>query len=281
VAVGLSISTIRRLIQSGRLRARFERGDKGQHRYFIARADLATLAAVGKGTDFLGGGEDDRREPSQSRSSTLLPPDRPRSTQEHPTAPAANGDHEPLVAPSQPPREAMELHGLHEAHAAPSPSPADPMPTRSPEAPGGGDQEHPAAPPQNGDTPRVPLGTRRQEAPRHDPHGAHGAPTVGVGEPGSLKDQAAYLELAVLRERLSGAQEAVRLHAERVRGQAKDIGFLHAQLDQSREAETQLRVLLARVTAALPPPEEKPALVARTLPPPPKKVRWWWPWGRG
>ena len=102
-----------------------------------------------------------------------------------------------------------------------------------------------------------------------------------MGEPGSLKDQAAYLELAVLRERLSGAQEAVRLHAERVRGQAKDIGFLHAQLDQSREAETQLRVLLARVTAALPPPEEKPALVARTVLAPPRKVRWWWPWGRG
>jgi hypothetical protein len=103
----------------------------------------------------------------------------------------------------------------------------------------------------------------------------------GGAEPGSLGDQAAYLELAVLRERLAGAQEAVRLHAERVRGQAKDIGFLHAQLDQSREAETQLRVLLARVTAALPSPEERPALLAGSLAAPPKKVRWWWPWGRG
>ena len=48
LAVGLSISTIRRLIQSGKLRARFERGDKGQNRYFIATADLVPLAALGQ-----------------------------------------------------------------------------------------------------------------------------------------------------------------------------------------------------------------------------------------
>src|SRR5438552_1223310 len=47
LAVGLSISTIRRLIQNGRLPARYERGDKGQNRYFIALADLAPLAALG------------------------------------------------------------------------------------------------------------------------------------------------------------------------------------------------------------------------------------------
>jgi hypothetical protein len=77
-----------------------------------------------------------------------------------------------------------------------------------------------------------------------------------------------------LRERLAGAQEAVRLHAERVRGQAKDIGFLQSQLDQSRKAEEQLRVLLARLTTALPSPDEPKALEARNVTPTPQRSRW-------
>jgi hypothetical protein len=273
VAVGLSISTIRRLIQSGKLPARFERGDKGQHRYFIARADLATLAAVGKGPEFIGS------EPAASRSSAS-PPERSRSTQEYPEAATTKGAHEALAAPRHTQRGTAEPHGHHEGHEAPSASPAELAASRRPEASGGGDHQ-PQASPRDGVH-------GRQVAPQREHHGVYAAPPaaagtyeVGGGEAGSLKDEAAYLELAVLRERLAGAQEAVRLHAERVRGQAKDIGFLHAQLDQSREAETQLRVLLARVTAALPPPEEKPALLAHPVTPSPKKVRWWWPWGKG
>jgi hypothetical protein len=79
----------------------------------------------------------------------------------------------------------------------------------------------------------------------------------------------------VVRERLQGAQEAVRLHAERVRAQAKDIGFLQAQLDKSREAERELRILMAQgvtaqqqTAAALNGIEERPALPA------PRRSRW-------
>jgi len=229
VAVGLSISTIRRLIQSGRLSARFERGDKGQHRYFIARADLATLAAIGKGTSLEprstparpaeGGGE--RGAGSAGKSGV---PDRRDGKLEPP-----EGHHDP---PSQGVHGAL-ADGAARAGSGPAPQPP------------------PAAP-------RA---------------GAHGAHAEGVHE--ALGDQAAHLELAVLRERLAGAQEAVRLHAERVRGQAKEIGFLQSQLDRSREAEEQLRVLLARLTAALPPPAtERPALEARDITPP-QRVRWW------
>jgi len=109
-------------------------------------------------------------------------------------------------------------------------------------------------------------------------------------EGGGLSEAAARLELAVVRERLAGAQAATRLHAERVRGQAEEIRFLQAQLDRSREAEEQLRVLLARLTAALPEKGTAPALEARNIihplrgyPPPdpkaPGRARWW-PFGR-
>jgi hypothetical protein len=94
---------------------------------------------------------------------------------------------------------------------------------------------------------------------------------------------AAQWELAVLRERLAGAQEAVRLHAERVRGQSRDIGFLQAQLDRSREAEEQLRVLLARLTAVLPPAvavAAPKALEAINVTPAGPQVRWWQFWRR-
>jgi helix-turn-helix protein len=253
LAVGLSISTIRRLIQNGRLPARYERGDKGQNRYFIARADLAPLAALGMNPAVEAMGTPAERLNTHAFQAAPGP--------ERMSTHGRQGDHS--AAP-------MSRHGLPEG-AAPLETMSTPlsrMNTQLPTAAGlEGDPGH------------------------HDDPAAAAAPAVGEGRdagtagapPETLEHQAAYLELAVLRERLAGAQEAVRLHAERVRGQAKDIGFLQAQLDRSREAEEQLRVLLARLTAALPAPAEPPALAAQNLPPEPpaRRVRWWQPWRRG
>ena len=267
LAVGLSISTIRRLIQNGRLPARYERGDKGQNRYFIALADLAPLAALGTNSAL---------EAMGSHGERLSTHD--------------------LQAPGP---ERMSSHGLHEGAAPPevmgthpnsmstqpnglgTPSPAPAAAPASSEADGR---------PHSGMLSAVSAGPEGDPG-HHGDHAASAAPAAGEGRgagtagapPETLEHQAACLELAVLRERLAGAQEAVRLHAERVRGQAKDIGFLQAQLDRSREAEEQLRVLLARLTAALPAPAEPPALAAQNIPPEPKarRIRWWQPWRRG
>jgi len=230
VSTGLSISTIRRLINGGRLPARYERGDKGQHKYFIQCADLATLVELGKAS-----GPDLRLTPAGPR-------------------PGARGDHG--VQGDQPAQrdgvhgalsgQAGQPGGAHGAHEDPSPGDRGAL----------GDQAGPAA-------------------------GAHGVHTAEpLGDHGSLEEYTAQLELAVVRERLAGAQEAVRLHAERVRAQAKDVGFLQAQLDQSREAERELRILLARLSTALPAPGEPKALEAKNVTPERGKARWWWLFGR-
>jgi len=230
VATGLSISTIRRLITSGKLPARFERGSKGQNRYFIARADLATLAELGKAAHL------DLKTPR-----TLAPNEVPGAhgvQGDRAVQPRGEGAPSTLVSTLEDqPRPRDGALGLQENRPH-------------------GDQE--------------PLGDQPVSG-----AGAHSAPATELhGDHGSLEEYATQLELGVLRERLAGAQEAVRLHAERVRGQAKDIGFLQSQLDQSRKAEEQLRVLLARLTTALPSPDEPKALEARNVTPAPRRSRW-------
>jgi hypothetical protein len=253
VAVGLSISTVRRLINSGRLPARFERGDKGQRRYFIAHADLAILAALGQGA---GLDLSRRRDPhglhghhgGQANGAHGVhgaqagQAEGDHGHHEHPL----NGDHGDHAAHP------------HEPHGAPGPHEDPPVGDHGDHGDQGGQP--------NGD--------------HGDQEGEPPPPSGGYPDHGTLGEYAAQWELAVLRERLAGAQEAVRLHAERVRGQSRDIGFLQAQLDRSREAEEQLRVLLARLTAVLPPPAAPPALAAMNVTPVSPKVRWWRFWRR-
>jgi hypothetical protein len=68
------------------------------------------------------------------------------------------------------------------------------------------------------------------------------------------------------------------------------IAFLQSQLQQSRDAERELRLLLAQAVKtnqllatplALPPaPEPDPPAARVPEPVTPRKVRWYWPFGR-
>lgn len=91
-------------------------------------------------------------------------------------------------------------------------------------------------------------------------------------------------EVARLREKADGAQTACRVHAARRAETERIVTFQQQQMEHSRQAEVQLRVLLGQQGMALLkalermalPPAESPAIEAE----PAQRRPWWRRWGR-
>jgi hypothetical protein len=97
---------------------------------------------------------------------------------------------------------------------------------------------------------------------------------------------------AALLAQLSGAQLAAKLQAARYNEErdrrrevetaaredrqqlGEEIRFLREQLQQARDAEKELRLMLAATTRALEAQNQRPALVAQNITP----LRRWWRW---
>jgi excisionase family DNA binding protein len=90
-------------------------------------------------------------------------------------------------------------------------------------------------------------------------------------------------ELAGLRARLEGYRVATKIHAQRRREEGEllraDVSFLRAHLQQARDSERELRLLLAQTTKMLQQATEKPALPSSSegMKPSRGRVRWWNP----
>jgi excisionase family DNA binding protein len=90
-------------------------------------------------------------------------------------------------------------------------------------------------------------------------------------------------ELTELRARLEGYRVATKIHAQRRREEGAllraDVSFLRAHLQQARDSERELRLLLAQTTKMLQQATEKPALPSSSegMKPSRGRVRWWNP----